>query len=182
MPAGFWVGEPPKGQARCSGTFSASASIFLLMPHQPKFVTCPTLSQGRRCYGGGLVVSRVWLFATSGTVAHQVICPLDFPGKSTRVGCHFLLHRIFLTQRLNSSLLHWQANSLPTEPPEKLQGVLYTGKYYKVWLIGSRQSDSQPPLFFPKSSPFVPVTSSLPGWNVALAGSPSQLSLCSPLI
>ena len=30
-----------------------------------------------------------------------------FPGKSTRVGCHFLLQGIFLTQGLNPGLLHW---------------------------------------------------------------------------
>ena len=31
-----------------------------------------------------------------------------FPGKNTGVGCHFLLHGIFLTQGLNLGLLHWQ--------------------------------------------------------------------------
>ena len=36
------------------------------------------------------------------------------------MSCHFLLQGIFLTQGLNSSLLHllhWQADSLPTAPP-----------------------------------------------------------------
>ena len=32
--------------------------------------------------------------------------PWDSPGKNTGVGCHFLLQGIFLTQGLNSSLLH----------------------------------------------------------------------------
>ena len=53
---------------------------------------------------------------TSWTVAHQALCPWDFPGKNTGVGCHFLLQRVFLTQRLNLHLLHflrWQADSLP---------------------------------------------------------------------
>ena len=55
------------------------------------------------------------------------LCPWDFPGKNPRVGCHFLLQGIFLTQGLKSRLLcllHWQADSLPlshlgspTEPP-----------------------------------------------------------------
>ena len=31
-------------------------------------------------------------------------CPRDFPGKSTGVGCHFLLQGIFLTQELNPGL------------------------------------------------------------------------------
>ena len=37
----------------------------------------------------------------------------DSPGKNTGVSCHFLLQGIFLTQRLNPHLLHWQAESLP---------------------------------------------------------------------
>ena len=36
-----------------------------------------------------------------------------FPGKNTGVGCRFLLQGIFLTQRSNLGLLHWQAHSLP---------------------------------------------------------------------
>ena len=37
----------------------------------------------------------------------------DSPGKNTGVGCHFLLQGIVSTQGSNSSLLHWQVNSLP---------------------------------------------------------------------
>ena len=44
---------------------------------------------------------------------HGLLCPCDFPGKNTGVGCHFLLQRIFLTQGLNLHLLRWQACSLP---------------------------------------------------------------------
>ena len=40
-------------------------------------------------------------------------CLWDFPGKNTGVGCHFLLHGIFLTQGSNLCLLHWQVGSLP---------------------------------------------------------------------
>ena len=43
-------------------------------------------------------LSRVWLFGTPWTVAYRLLCPRDFPGKSTWVGCHFLLQRISLTQ------------------------------------------------------------------------------------
>ena len=50
---------------------------------------------------------------TSWIVARQALCPWDFPGKNTAVGYHFLLQGIFLTQGLNLSLLHWQADSLP---------------------------------------------------------------------
>ena len=31
----------------------------------------------------------------------RLLCPWDFPGKNTEVGCHFLLQGIFLTQGLN---------------------------------------------------------------------------------
>ena len=36
----------------------------------------------------------------------RLLCPWDFPGKNTGVGCHFLLQRIFPTKELNSGLLH----------------------------------------------------------------------------
>ena len=35
-----------------------------------------------------------------------LLCPWDFPGKSTGVGCHFLLQGIFLAQGSNLCLLH----------------------------------------------------------------------------
>ena len=40
----------------------------------------------------------------------RLICPWNFPGKNTGVGCHFLFQGIFLTQGLNLHLLHWQAS------------------------------------------------------------------------
>ena len=36
----------------------------------------------------------------------RLLCPWDFPGKNTGMGCHFLLQRIFPTQGLNPGLLH----------------------------------------------------------------------------
>jgi len=33
------------------------------------------------------------------------LCPWNFPGKNTGVGCHFLLQGVFLTQGLNPRLL-----------------------------------------------------------------------------
>ena len=41
----------------------------------------------------------------------RLLCPCNFPGKSTGMGCHFLLQGIFLIQGSNSRLLHWQADS-----------------------------------------------------------------------
>ena len=55
--------------------------------------SCPTLL---RPYG---------LWSTT-----RLLCPWDFPGKNTGVGCHFLLQRIFPIQGSNR---HWQADSLP---------------------------------------------------------------------
>ena len=36
----------------------------------------------------------------------MLLCPWDFPGNNTGVGCHCLLQRIFPTQGLNPGLLH----------------------------------------------------------------------------
>ena len=57
----------------------------------------------------------VQLFTAPWTVAHQTpLCPWDFPGKNTGVGCHFLLQGIFppKDQTLVLCLLHWQVDSL----------------------------------------------------------------------
>ena len=40
------------------------------------------------------------------------LCPWDFPGKMTKVVCHFLALGFLPTQGLNPSLLHWQVSSL----------------------------------------------------------------------
>ena len=37
---------------------------------------------------------------------HELLHPWDFPGKSTGVGCHFLLQGTFPTQGLNLGLPH----------------------------------------------------------------------------
>ena len=41
-----------------------------------------------------------------GLQAARLLCPWDFPGKNTGLGCHFLLQGILLTQGLNPGLLH----------------------------------------------------------------------------
>ena len=62
--------------------------------HAKSLQSCPTLCDPVDC-------------------SHQTPLSMEFPGKNTGVGCHFLLQGIFLTQRSNPGLLHWQANSLP---------------------------------------------------------------------
>ena len=64
-------------------------------------------------------ISHVQLFATLWIVAHQAPLSMGFLGNSTGVGCHFFIQWIFPAQGLNLCLLHWQADSLPTEPPGK---------------------------------------------------------------
>ena len=68
------------------------------------------------CLPSGLQVSRRSLRSESEVVqscptlcdptATRLLRPWDFPGKSTAVGCHFLLQEIFPTQRLNPGLPH----------------------------------------------------------------------------
>ena len=48
----------------------------------------------------------------------RLLCPWNFPGKSTGVVCHVLLQGIFLTQGSNPGLLHCR-QMLPCEPPGK---------------------------------------------------------------
>ena len=61
----------------------------------------------------------------------SLLCPRDFPGKNTGVGCHFPLQGIFLTQGPNAHLLlllHWQGDSLPLLPPGKPHLCLGTSR------------------------------------------------------
>ena len=48
----------------------------------------------------------------------RLLCPWDFPGKNTGVGCHFLLQGIFLTQIISVSTA-LQVDSLTLGPPWK---------------------------------------------------------------
>ena len=72
----------------------------------------------------------------------RLLCPWDFPGKNTGVGCHFLLPGIFPTQGSNSRLLcllHWQADSLHFVPPGKSLEIHITWQNppvaYWGWLV-----------------------------------------------
>ena len=58
------------------------------------------------------------------------LCPWDFPGKHTGVGCHCLLQGIFLTQGLNLLPLYWQVDSLPLSH----QGSPYFPTEFTVWV------------------------------------------------
>ena len=51
----------------------------------------------------------------------RLLCPWNFSGKNTGVGCLSLLQGIFPTQGLNSGLPTLQVDSLSSEPPGKLK-------------------------------------------------------------
>ena len=62
----------------------------------------------------------------------RLLCPRNFPGKNTRVGCHFLLHGNFLIQRSNPHLLHLlhcQGDSLPQSHLRSLSLVIT----HRIW-------------------------------------------------
>ena len=58
------------------------------------------------------LLSCVWLFVTPWTGACQIPLSMGFPRQEYWSGLTFLLQGIFLTQGLNPSLLHWQADFL----------------------------------------------------------------------
>ena len=67
------------------------------------------------------LLSCVQLFVTPWTVAHPApICPWDFLGKKTGVGCHFLLSGNLPDPGIEPRSPASQADSLPFEPPGKL--------------------------------------------------------------
>ena len=43
--------------------------------------------------GGSLVAKSCPAFVTPWAEPARLLCPWDFPGKNTRVGCHFLLQK-----------------------------------------------------------------------------------------
>ena len=65
------------------------------------------------CVFSCLVVSNS--LQSQGLYPTRLLCPWDYPSKSTGVGCHFLLQKIFLTQGSKPCLLcllHLQIDSL----------------------------------------------------------------------
>ena len=51
-------------------------------------------------------LSRIRLLRLDGLSPARLLCPWDFTGKNTGVGCHFLLQGIFPAQESNPGLLH----------------------------------------------------------------------------
>jgi len=66
-----------------------------------------------------IVKSCLSLLRLSGLLPTRLLCPWNFSGKNTALGCHFLVQGIFPIQGLHLHLLHWQVDSSPTVPPGK---------------------------------------------------------------
>ena len=100
----------------CEATGTLSVLVGVCSPTlENRLVLSPKLGTLVPCVCAQLL-SRVRLFATPGPVDSRLLWSLNFQGKNTRVGCHFLLQGIFPIQVLNPRilhLLHWQADSLP---------------------------------------------------------------------
>ena len=67
-------------------------------------------------YQAGCVGSQLLSLQPYGLLPSRLLCPWNFSGKNTGMGCHFLLQGIFPTQGLNlclQGLMYWQADSLP---------------------------------------------------------------------
>ena len=62
------------------------------------------------CKVASVVSDSLWPY---GLYPARLLCPWDFPGKNTGMGCHALFQGIFLAQGSNTHLWHWQADSLP---------------------------------------------------------------------
>ena len=58
----------------------------------------------------------------------RLLHPWNFPGKSTGVGCHFLLQGNVPTQGSNPGLLHCKQTLLLSEPPGKFHAKMGTIK------------------------------------------------------
>ena len=67
----------------------------------------------------------------------RLLCPWDSPGKITRVSCHFLLQRIFLTQELSLHLL--RCRQFPDHSAIKRPLNLVTGSFYKIVFYRNRK-------------------------------------------
>ena len=76
----------------------------------------------------------------------RLLCPWDYPGKNTGVGCHFLFHGIliFPTQGLNPCLLHCRQILYPLsqlESPYKSY-ILYIYINHMFFIVSSMKKHS----------------------------------------
>ena len=89
----------------------------------------------------------------------RFLCPWNFPGKNTRVGCHFLLQGIFLSQGLNSYLLclcigrrilyHYTTRETPPPPTFVCVCVCVCVKHSSLVVVANGLSHSMACGIFP---------------------------------
>ena len=102
-----WVAQHPIFQ--CLGHYYIEVFLRNVTPNATQLVSQPSL-QFCCCLVAKLCPS---------LLQPTLLCPWDFPGKDTKLCCHFLLQGIFLTQVSNLHLLHWQVDSLPLSHQER---------------------------------------------------------------
>ena len=70
-----------------------------------------------------------------GLQSTRLLCPWDFPGENTGMGCHFLLQGIFPTQGSNPHLLrllHCRQILYPLSIKEALKQITNMAKHQKL--------------------------------------------------
>ena len=91
-----------------------------------------------------LVTQSCLTLRAHGLQPSRLLCPWDSPGKNTGVGSLSLLQGSFPTQGLNPGLPHWQADSLPSEPPGRQEGMTRSKQYsdsdVKTIFMGSHRT------------------------------------------
>ena len=73
----------------------------------------------------------------------RLLCPWNSPGKSTGVGCHFLLQGIFLTQGSNLGLLHCRIlyqQSYQGSPQSSIQSLNHVWFFVTPWTAAGQAS------------------------------------------
>ena len=110
---------------------------------------------------------------------------MDFPGKNTGVGCHFLLQGIVPTQGLNLHLLHWQVDSLLSMSPWKpisqlssVQSLSHVRLFVTPWIAARQASlsitNSRSSLRLMSNESVMPSSHLILGRPLLLIPNPSQ--------
>ena len=141
------------------------------------------------------------LYEPHGLLSTRLLCPWDFPVKSTEMGSHYLLQGIFLTQGSNPTLLHcWRilySLSHQALPWPHLKGWVSTGQRelervlgteppplcWMVWWwqeLCSRHSVTRPPPHLGAASSLVFVDTLRNGWRRGEGGFPALPISSSP--
>ena len=124
--AGFWSvcsqprTDPEKPSRAVGEPTSNEVTHLVLSPASGQQQSEPTPVKSRAFTGFahthflfGVSKDKASVWCGHGLQSTRLLCPWDFPGKNTGVGCPFLLQGIFPTQGSNQRLLHWQMDSLP---------------------------------------------------------------------